>query len=108
MSLRLEIFKEVSSICPLDKVEEEHIDFVLKWINSGVEIFRTQKPATPSIHLVSYCFIFSLEKSEILLVDHKRAELWLPPGGHVEPGEHPKEAAIREAKEELGIEAEFL
>nr|MBA3817113.1 NUDIX hydrolase [Parachlamydiaceae bacterium] len=43
-----------------------------------------------------------------LLVDHKKAELWLPPGGHVDPGEDPKETVIREAKEELGIEAEFL
>lgn len=42
------------------------------------------------------------------MVDHKKAELWLPPGGHVEPGEHPKETVIRESKEELGIEAEFL
>lgn len=45
---------------------------------------------------------------KILLVDHKKAELWLPPGGHVEAGEDPKETVRREAKEELRIEAEFL
>lgn|GEM_PF-6423224 len=35
-------------------------------------------------------------------MDHKKGELWLPPSGHVDPGEDPKEAVRREAKEELG------
>jgi 8-oxo-dGTP diphosphatase len=39
----------------------------------------------------------------ILLVDHKSAQLWLPPGGHVEPGEHPRETVARELLEELGF-----
>ncbi|MET0385509.1 MAG: NUDIX domain-containing protein, partial [Polyangiales bacterium] len=41
------------------------------------------------------------------LVDHKNAGLWLPTGGHVEPGEHPRATVLREAQEELGIEAVF-
>lgn len=40
-------------------------------------------------------------------MDHRKAGLWLPAGGHVEPGEHPAVAVHREAREELGIEAEF-
>ena len=36
-------------------------------------------------------------------VDHVNAGLWLPPGGHVEPDEHPALTAGREAHEELGI-----
>lgn len=93
---------------PFDSIEQEHIHFVLHWIESGSEIFRTKKPATPDTHLVSYCVVISEEMDQVLLVDHKKSGLWLPPGGHVEPGEHPKEAAKREAQEELGIEAEFL
>lgn len=46
--------------------------------------------------------------NQIVLVDHKKAELWLPPGGHVDSGEDPKETVRREAKEELSIEAEFF
>ncbi len=45
---------------------------------------------------------------QVLLVDHKKAELWLPPGGHVDPGENPKETVRREAKEELGMDVEFI
>ena len=32
----------------------------------------------------------------------------MPPGGHVEANEHPRETVKREAKEELGIDSEFL
>jgi len=33
--------------------------------------------------------------------------LWLPTGGHVEPGEHPVDTVCREVAEELGIQARF-
>lgn len=107
-SIRNTIFDMVSRIDPFDALEKEHKDFVLEWIASGVELFRIEKPAVPEIHLVSYFIGVSEDLSKVLLVDHKKAELWLPAGGHVEPGEHPKETVSREAEEELGIKAKFL
>lgn len=108
VNIRSEIHQIVSGIRSLDSLEDQHIRFVLDWIESGNEIFRIKKPATPDTHLVAYFVIVSPEMDQILLVDHKKAELWLPAGGHVDPGEDPKETVRREAKEELGIEAEFL
>jgi len=108
VDIRSEIHQIVSAMRPLDSLEEQHIRFVLDWIESGNEIFRIEKPATPDTHLVSYFVIVSPNMDQILLVDHKKAELWLPPGGHVDPGEDPKGTVRREAKEELGINAEFL
>lgn len=34
---------------------------------------------------------------------HKRFGIWTQPGGHLEPGESPAEAALRETKEETGL-----
>ena len=34
---------------------------------------------------------------------HKRLGIWMQPGGHIDPGERPDEAALREAVEELGL-----
>ena len=43
----------------------------------------------------------------VLLVDHIKSGLWLPPGGHVDPDEHPAVCARRECREELGCSLEF-
>lgn len=106
--IREEILTTIGSIIPFDVTEREHLDFVKDWIASGAEIFRIAKPDKPNIHLVSYFIVIDPQTNELLLVDHKKAELWLPPGGHVELNEHPKETVKREVKEELGIDAEFM
>lgn len=43
----------------------------------------------------------------VVLLRHKRLGLWLQPGGHVDPGEAPWEAARREANEETGLTVGF-
>lgn len=106
--IRKEIMGIISAMIPFDPQEQEHIDFVRTWIASGAEIFRIAKPDEPKIHLVSYFVLIDPSSNELLLADHKKAGLWLPPGGHAEPGEHPKTTVQREIQEELQIEAEFL
>jgi 8-oxo-dGTP diphosphatase len=97
----------VAEITPLAALESQHITDTLRWLQSTDDVFRRSKPATPERHLVSYVVILDREIFDVLLVDHVNAGLFLPPGGHVEPGEHPAAAARRECREELGIEASF-
>ncbi len=106
--IRSEILRVVRAIRPLDDQETEHVSFVDKWIESGAEIFRITKPATPDTHLVSYFILVDQAQNKVLLTDHKKSGLWLPAGGHVELNEHPKETVQREILEELGIRADFL
>jgi 8-oxo-dGTP diphosphatase len=51
--------------------------------------------------------IFCRNAGEILLIRHKRLNLWLPVGGELEAGETPLEAARRELREETGLEGIF-
>ena len=44
----------------------------------------------------------------VLLHEHARLGRWLPPGGHIEPGELPDEAALREVLEETGLVVELV
>ncbi len=108
---KLPIYKDIqgiiSKIDPCDDLERTHIEETLSWIESGVQIFRTEKPDIPNKHLVSYFVIFDEETRKILLVDHKNAQIWLPAGGHVDLGEHPQETARRECLEELFFDPEF-
>ncbi|MFI0740676.1 NUDIX hydrolase [Streptomyces sp. NPDC021100] len=43
------------------------------------------------------------DDGRVLLLLHARAGVWTLPGGRVEPGETPKEAAVREVWEETGL-----
>lgn len=92
---------------PYDALEAEHIDDTLRWVASGAPLCRIEKPATPPQHLVSYFVLLDLRTHQVLLVDHRKAGLWLPSGGHVEPDEHPHATVEREVHEELGIGAHF-
>lgn len=97
----------IAQIKPSDDIEGEHIKEVLAWIDSGAELYRISKPDNPPKHLVSYFLLFDGRNQSVMLIDHVKAGLWLPSGGHVEPGEHPQMTVVREADEELRIAANF-
>jgi 8-oxo-dGTP diphosphatase len=99
--MRKAIRAELEMIEPHDSIEQEHLLEALAWVDSGAELCRITKPATPPKHLVSYFAV--VDEDYILLVDHRNAQLWLPTGGYVEPGEHPRDTVVRELKEELRL-----
>jgi 8-oxo-dGTP diphosphatase len=51
--------------------------------------------------------VYPRRGDRLLLIRHRRLGVWLPPGGELEPGETPLEAAIRELGEETGLKGEF-
>ena len=52
--------------------------------------------------------IFVVHDEKILLIHHRKLDKWLPLGGHIELDEDPEQAALREAKEESGLDVELL
>ena len=52
--------------------------------------------------------IFVVHEGRVLLVHHRTLNKWLPLGGHIELDEDPEHAALREAREESGLEVELL
>jgi 8-oxo-dGTP diphosphatase len=97
----------VAAIEPADETERAHQADTLAWLDRTSDIYRRAKPATPSRHLVAYAVLMDPRDRSLFLVDHRLSGLCLPAGGHVEPGEDPVQTARREAREELGIEADF-
>lgn len=49
-------------------------------------------------------FTFNKRKNKILLVKRRDIPIWVIPGGGIEDGETPEEAAVRETEEESGYE----
>lgn len=95
----------VAAVDPLDGQEATDRADTLAWVTGGAPLCRIAKPATPPQHLVAYSVVVDPGARKLLLVDHRLSGLWLPPGGHVDPGEHPAETARRELGEELGVDA---
>jgi len=52
--------------------------------------------------------IFVVHNGKVLLIHHRNLNKWLPLGGHIELDEDPETAALREAKEESGLDVELL
>jgi 8-oxo-dGTP pyrophosphatase MutT (NUDIX family) len=52
--------------------------------------------------------IFVVHEEAVLLVHHRKLNKWLPLGGHIELEEDPEAAALREAREESGLDVELL
>jgi 8-oxo-dGTP diphosphatase len=102
------IVQDVDDIVPCDNIERDHQRNVVNWLKSGVNPFRLKKPDIPPKHLVSYFVLVDTEHRSILLVDHIKAQLWLPSGGHVKFNESPADAVVRETEEEFAIRAVFL
>ena len=52
--------------------------------------------------------IFVVQQAQVLLVHHRALDKWLPLGGHIELDEDPEQAALREVREESGLDVELL
>src|SRR5258706_16343773 len=52
--------------------------------------------------------IFVVQDAKVLLIHHRQLNKWLPLGGHIELDEEPEAAALREAREESGLEVELI
>jgi 8-oxo-dGTP diphosphatase len=84
--------EQITKVVPLDAREEADIRLAITW----------SLASDPDIHSIVYDVVLNTETQEFLLVHHRGTSLWLPCGGHVELGESPLDAAIREMREELG------
>jgi 8-oxo-dGTP pyrophosphatase MutT (NUDIX family) len=105
--MKQDILDAVNSIKPFDELEQHHKDDVVAWIKADAPLFRISKPDNPPKHLVSYFVLYDSQNARLMLIDHIKAHLWLPTGGHVDIDEDPRTTVSREAYEELQITARF-
>lgn len=52
--------------------------------------------------------IFVVHDARVLVIHHKKLDRWLPLGGHIELDEDPEQAALRETREESGLDVQLI
>ena len=90
---------------PVDARERQSItDFIARF--DGLE--RPFDELASKVHVTASAIVVSDDRRRVVLHRHKRLQMWLQPGGHIETGELPWQAAVREAVEETGLPATLV
>lgn len=58
----------------------------------------------PVSHCCAMFVVYDSKEKKVFAVNHRKAGMWLFPGGHIEANELPNENVVREIKEELGLD----
>ncbi|MCU1407822.1 MAG: pyrophosphohydrolase [Glaciihabitans sp.] len=86
------------SAAPQRELALRYIDFVEK--GGSAALARDGGPE----HVTASCFVFTPDRSQVLLCLHKKGGFWVQLGGHIETSDQSAaESALREAREEGGI-----
>lgn len=100
MSRTESLLAQLHSYEPADALEERHRAALIDLLTTTSAPFSRSHFAPG--HVTASCFIVS--ESELLLHHHRRLNRWLQMGGHVDVDEAPHAAALREGREESGLE----
>ncbi len=92
---------EITPLLDHTKLDNATFDAYVDLRNGSM--VHTKKEGNPR-HYCSFFLPYDEKAGKIYLGYHIKADDWIPPGGHIEPGETPSDAVVREIKEELGVE----
>ena len=100
---REDLAQQIQRIEPVDERERFSIEKTLDRLTWPGNPFSENENEH---HVTSSAFVIS--SRGVILHLHRRLGIWVQPGGHVDEGESPEEACVRETKEETGLDGRHL
>ncbi|MEJ2043315.1 MAG: NUDIX hydrolase [Reinekea sp.] len=87
---------------PATAEEQQALEFIQSFVNRNV---RYWSRSTLEGHLTGSAWITNQSHTKAVLLHHKKLDIWVQPGGHIDDGDKSLlAAASREAREETGIQ----
>jgi 8-oxo-dGTP pyrophosphatase MutT (NUDIX family) len=102
MSRHAHLLDQLRSHDPADDVEAAHRESMLALLAGAASDPFSRGHFAPG-HFTASCYIVDGE-GRLLLHHHRRLDRWLQMGGHLENAESPELAALREGREESGLD----
>ena len=93
-----ELRAQIRGVAPMDDKEARSIVATLERLDGPGDPFDEH---ANDHHVTASAFVVS--SRGVILHRHRRLDKWLQPGGHVDDGEGPEAAALRETLEETGL-----
>lgn len=98
MTTREQLYDQVSAIECVDERERASVASTLDRLTWSGDLFD---PRVNDHHVTASAFVVS--SRGVILLRHRLLGIWVQPGGHVDAGEGPEQAAVRETLEETGL-----
>ncbi len=93
-----ELRAAVASHRPVDARER---DSIVAFLDAFDQLSEPFSETADKVHVTASAIVVG--SRGVVLHRHKRLNMWLQPGGHIDAGETPVQAAVREAAEETGL-----
>lgn len=95
--------RDVVSRAPVD--ERERLS-LLAFVEAFDGLIDPLSQASSPVHVTGSALVVG--PRGVVLLKHRRLGIWLQPGGHIDAGEAPWDAALRESQEETGLDVRFV
>ena len=102
MATRAELIRDLKLYAPWNARETEMRDRILAFVEMYPDCFERSLACG---HVTGSAWITDLDRSHALLVHHRKLDKWLQPGGHCDGDPRVLEVALREAREETGLQS---
>ena len=103
--MNISLQKTIENYVPRDEQEEKDKRQMLTFIDGFDDVLTRNNTLG---HFTASAFVVNKDKTKMLTVYHTISDGWAHPGGHADGEEDLLSVAVRETKEETGIDANVL
>lgn len=97
----MNLIEQMKAYQPFNEQEEKDKEFILFCLNHMEHIFTRENPV---VHMTASAWIVNKDRTKVLMAYHNIYDSWSWLGGHADGEEDLLAVALREAREESGIQ----